>query len=154
MKKKEVLWTISLIAFDLLSKSLLESLLKNGTIIVIPNFFKLTLAYNAGAAWSILSGNVWFLILISMALLGALFFLYPKIKPSKGKSLSYSLLVSGTIGNLFDRICYGHVRDFFSFQCGTYFFPIFNFADIFIVIGACILAAILGKEDQNARMDK
>ena len=64
------------------------------------------------------------------------------IKNHKLSSLeifSYSLLIGGIIGNLIDRIVRGYVIDFISIKLGNYNFPIFNVADILIVIGVFLL---------------
>ena len=46
----------------------------------------------------------------------------------------YSLFIAGVLGNLVDRLVYGYVIDYLSFNFGNFFFPIFNFADIYIVL--------------------
>ena len=51
----------------------------------------------------------------------------------------YALLIGGIAGNLIDRIIYGYVIDYLSFNFGSYYFPIFNFADICIVLAALII---------------
>ena len=64
--------------------------------------------------------------------------------------MAFSLLFSGITGNLFDRIIYGHVIDFLDFTIFGYNYPVFNFADVFIVLGVIlIVVAIYKKEDNN-----
>ncbi len=149
MKKIEILIVCILLIIDQGSKFLLESILTQGSIQIIPNFFKLDITYNTGAAWSILSGNVWFLIILSFLILGILIYMYPTIHDSKQKSISYSLLYAGTLGNLIDRIVFGYVKDFFSVRLFHYQFPVFNFADIFIVCGAILLIIVLEREEKE-----
>ena len=60
---------------------------------------------------------------------------------------TYSLLMGGIVGNLIDRIVYGYVIDYLSFKFGSYYFPIFNFADICIVVSVIIMLLRMIKED-------
>ena len=62
--------------------------------------------------------------------------------------MAFSLLYGGILGNLINRITYGYVIDFFDFLIFNYNYPVFNFADIFIVCGIILLVvAIFKKED-------
>ena len=66
--------------------------------------------------------------------------------------IAFGLVFGGLLGNLLDRIIYGYVRDFISLQFGSYQYPIFNIADIAIVIGIIfIIIAIIKKEDVYAK---
>ena len=65
--------------------------------------------------------------------------------------MSYSLMIGGILGNLFDRCFNGYVIDFLSFKFGSYYFPIFNFADVFIVVGGIILIINILMEDKHER---
>ena len=56
-----------------------------------------------------------------------------------GNRIGYSFLLGGIIGNLIDRLFFGYVIDFIGVIIFNYHFPIFNFADIFIVIGAFLI---------------
>ncbi|MCI8547593.1 MAG: signal peptidase II [Bacilli bacterium] len=124
------------------------------TVPVIQDFFYLTYTQNTGAAYSILEGNQMFLIL--MGLFFSIFFVYfifsREERLSKLSLISYSFLMGGVIGNLIDRIVHHYVIDFLSFHFFSYYFPIFNIADIFIVIGflLIVLEEVLGKYDENS----
>ena len=126
MKRKEIVMTSFLFFIDQCSKYILEILLKEKNITIIPNFFTLHLTYNQGAAWSILNHASILLILISIFALIFFFFLRKQVKE----------------GNLWDRILIGSVRDFLSFTFFSYHFPIFNLADTFIVIGIIFLVVL------------
>jgi signal peptidase II len=65
----------------------------------------------------------------------------------KKKTLIYSLLLGGIVGNLIDRIIHGYVIDYISFTIINYKFPVFNFADICIVIAVIIALIFTVKED-------
>lgn len=110
------------------------------SIEVIKNFFSITYTQNDGAAWSILSGNRFFLILVASV---TLYLLYQYLKKEKQmnflKELTYGLLIGGIIGNLIDRILFGYVIDYLDFLIFHYHFPIFNLADICIVMSVILL---------------
>lgn len=110
---------------------------------VIPNVFHLTYILNKGAAFSILSGKVWLLIIVSLVALGGILWYYRETDPSeKLKIFSLACITGGAIGNLIDRICLGAVRDFLDFLI----WPIFNIADCFVVVGVVFLLCCLVKE--------
>ncbi len=98
--------------------------------------FDLTYTLNDGAGWSIFSGKRIFLILItSVFLIGVIIFLIRNAKSSKFLTLSMLLIISGGVGNLIDRMFRdGKVVDYIETKFMN--FPIFNFADICVVIGA------------------
>lgn len=110
-----------------------------GAIEIIPNFFYLTHVGNTGAAWSMLSGKSVLLACIATLTLGAIFF-YRKTLALKMRStqIAFGLLIGGIIGNLIDRIAYGHVVDFLDFHFGSYVYPTFNIADSGICVGVAI----------------
>ncbi len=114
---------------------------------VIPGFFHITYVKNAGAAWSMLSGQRVLLSLISAAaVIGMLWVLQRTVaKKQKLNSLALSLMIAGALGNLIDRLMLGSVRDFLNFYIFGYDFPVFNVADICLTIGVglLILATIL-----------
>lgn len=114
------------------------------SIIVINNFFNITYVRNTGAAWSILSGNVLLLIMISVIALGVIYYYLIKDKElNKINIISYSMLIGGIIGNLIDRIVHGYVIDYLDFKIFNYNFPIFNIADTLIVISIIIIGISL-----------
>lgn len=114
------------------------------SITIINNFFNITYVRNTGAAWSILSGNVLLLIMISVLALVAIYYYLIKDKElNKIDIVSYSILIGGIIGNLIDRIVHGYVIDYLDFKIFNYNFPIFNVADTLIVISIIIIGISL-----------
>ena len=114
------------------------------SITIINNFFNITYVRNTGAAWSILSGNVLLLIMISVLALVAIYYYLIKDKElNKIDIVSYSMLIGGIIGNLIDRIVHGYVIDYLDFKIFNYNFPIFNIADTLIVISIIIIGISL-----------
>lgn len=120
------------------------------SIKVIPSFFYLTYIQNDGAALNILSGDTFILITISLI---ALLYIIKLVITSKDNSMFqtiiYSLLISGILGNVIDRIFYGKVIDFLDFHIFSYNFPVFNFADAFIVIGAILLVINIIRSEKH-----
>lgn len=156
MNKKIIFLSIILLIIDIITKHLIDinfDLMEKKEI--IPQFFSITKIYNYGASWNILSGFRVFLILISLVILIALFYYSSKFIFNTRNIIAFSLLYSGIIGNLIDRIIFGYVIDFLDFKLIGYDYPIFNFADIFIVCGVLlIIFAILKKEDINENSSK
>ena len=119
------------------------------SIILIPHFFNLTKVYNYGASWSFLSGYNILLIIITIIMLIILYNYQKRFKENIRNIIAFSLLYGGIWGNLLNRLVYGYVIDFLDFKIFGYDFPIFNFADIWIVLGILLLfIAILKKEDE------
>lgn len=149
MKKITVISFICIIIDQLIKIIVTNNLDLNTELIIIDNFFSLTNVQNDGAAFSILSGNRIFLICVSLCALILLYFLFVKDKKLKNiDKIIYGVLLGGIIGNLIDRVLYGYVIDYLSFNIFGYSFPIFNFADICIVlsmIGLIIWSCIGGK---------
>lgn len=109
-------------------------------VLLIPVFFSIVRVHNTGAAWSIMSENTLILILLSLVALVAIYFFFIKNnKLGKIESITIGVLIGGILGNLIDRVFRGYVVDYLFFQIFEYNFPVFNFADICIVISAIVL---------------
>lgn len=117
------------------------------TIGVIPNFFNLTYVINDGAAFSILEGKQLFLIILAIVLFFVIINYIRKDNLNNYKIMYYSLLISGMIGNLIDRIMYNGVIDFLDFYIFGYNYPIFNLADTFIVISVLLILIEIIRKD-------
>ena len=107
---------------------------------LIKNFFYIIEVKNTGGAWGIFSGNVAFLAVVSIFVIVMLyFFLRSEKKLNKLSITYYGLLFAGIIGNCIDRIVNGYVTDFLNFYILGYDFPVFNIADILIVVGVGLM---------------
>lgn len=139
--KKKVYW-LALLFFliDLVSKQVIVHVISvHESIEVIPNFFYLTYVQNEGAAFSIFQNQQVLILLVTVI---ALFFINKYLndeKVNKLEGFSYSMITGGILGNLFDRVVFGYVIDFFDFRFGKFNYPVFNIADSFIVVGVIIL---------------
>lgn len=143
MRKNILFLSTGLVLVDQIIKLIItKSMFLYQSIKVIPNFLYITYVENDGAAFSILSGGRWFFVIIGVIALVLMFkFIYDDSKVSKFDTISYSLTTSGIVGNLIDRIYLGKVIDYIDVRILN--FPIFNFADICIVIGTFMIIYIL-----------
>jgi signal peptidase II len=139
------LWVaLIVVLLDRLSKTwVMHHLLPGESIQVLP-IFNLTLAYNTGAAFSFLhSASGWQNgVLGAFAVITAIvvvIWLYRLPMRERWLNLSLCLILGGALGNLWDRILYGKVIDFFDFYISTWHFAIFNVADSAITVGACMM---------------
>ena len=126
-----------LLGLDLLFKYLVSTYLT--TVNIIDNFFSLTYVLNDGAAFSLFASRTYLLILIALI---CLFFIIYELKNNlddRMLSIGYSLALAGLLGNFLDRLIDGYIIDYLSFKILGYNYPIFNFADILIVVGIVIV---------------
>lgn len=130
----------ALILIDQITKYLIRINFQEGeTLPIISDIFHLTYVRNRGAAFSMFENMevITILIPIVIIVLTMAFLLHYKNKISKAMLISMSLIISGGLSNLIDRIIFGYVTDMIDFR----FFPVFNIADILVTLG-CILIII------------
>lgn len=97
---------------------------------------------NTGAAWSLFSNGTIWLIVISFVFLALLFVVNHFIKKKNLLYyISFSMIFGGAIGNLYDRIAFGYVRDFIKLDFMN--FPVFNVADSFLCVGVFLFCIFL-----------
>ena len=146
MRKKSLIIGLFIIIYDQIIKYYINTNFYDGKIIsVINRLFYIDKVHNLGAAWSIFSGNRIFLIVVSFIALAFLIWLERSFKKNNKISITFGLIYGGLIGNLIDRIVFGYVTDYFKVIIGTYTFPIFNFADVAIVVGFILLIIFILK---------
>lgn len=139
--KRIMLFSVIIFIIDQIVKLFVGfSLELNTSITVFKNFFYISNVHNYGAAFSVLYGNRIFLIIVSIITLVLVYYFLLKNKRFDWFNIIlYSLLIGGILGNLFDRIIYGYVVDYLDFYIFGYNFPIFNIADICIVISVILI---------------
>jgi len=127
----------------------LNSLKDNNGVIVIKDFFKLEYLENRGAAFGILQNKLIILAIVTLLVISGMIYYIIKYKPkSKFLRISFALIISGALGNLYDRLIYKYVVDFILVHYKEiYYFPTFNIADSLVVIGTVILAISIVKEE-------
>lgn len=141
MKLKHYIIGIVIVIIDQLSKMLII----NKKIPVIPNFLEFNYTQNTGGAFGI--GRINFILIISlMIIIGIIMYLIKENKKITNY-IPFVLLLSGSIGNLIDRIFKGYVIDFIYINILD--FPNFNIADISIVFGVIVLLYIILLKSTN-----
>ncbi len=151
MNRKIFIVAVLSLFFDQITKILIGIFFAlDERIVLIKNFFAIHFIENYGAAWSLLNNKVDFLIFVSIAALFILYRFMNNFKENRRNNVAFGFMIGGIVGNLIDRIFLGYVRDFLSFKIFSYYYPIFNLADTFIVIGVFLLIlAIFKGEDQH-----
>ena len=135
---------LAVIALDQASKAWINAHLPLGTygrgaIPVVRGFLYLVHVGNTGAAWSMLTGRSVLLAALAAGTLVAIFLWRSALGlGDRSSQISFGLLCGGIIGNLTDRIIYGHVIDFLDFHFGSYVYPTFNLADAGICCGVLL----------------
>lgn len=144
---------VVLVAVDQVIKNWAAETLIKGEISVIEHVLYLKYAENTGVAFSMFSDNRWVLIGVTSIMLVAVlaFFLSGKVT-EKLEIFSLSLLLSGGVGNLIDRISLGYVIDYIDLRIIN--FAIFNFADICICVGAFLLCVAVYFSDKKEKEEK
>ena len=122
---------------------------------VVHGFFNLVHVRNTGGAFGIFGGEKGGLgsllfVVVSLVAIGSILFLYIRLKEDERiLSLSFSLVLSGAIGNLIDRLHYGEVVDFLDFYLLSFHWPAFNIADSAICLGIGLMALELLIRDRR-----
>ncbi len=154
------LLAVCIIIIDQLTKWLIVSTLElNERVSVVGDFFQITSHRNTGAAFGILTGQRWFFIVITIVIVAGLVW-YIRNTMARGlrlAPLAFSLVLGGAIGNFIDRLLTGEVVDFFKFRFQfdwfgspiDYTFPIFNVADMMIVIGVSLAMIHVWQDKQE-----
>jgi len=159
MKRKYwvlLVFCIGILLLDQWTKSMVvQKLPLYQRVEVVQGFFNLTHVRNTGGAFGVFGGEKGGLgsilfVVVSLVAIGAIIFLFLKIKENERiLALSFSLILSGAVGNLIDRLRYGEVVDFLDFHLFTYHWPAFNVADSAICIGIGLMALELLKGDRK-----
>lgn len=152
-----LLWITALVlVLDQVSKAYFEGTLSlYQQIVVIPDLFSWTLAYNTGAAFSFLADSSgwqrWLFALIAIVVSAVLVIWLKRLKPSDTwLAIALALVLGGALGNLYDRIVLGHVIDFILVHWqNRWYFPAFNLADSAITVGAIMLALDMFKTKKS-----
>lgn len=150
MNKKTYIIAVLVLIIDQVSKSLIEIFFKlNESVVVIKDFFYITVAHNTGGAWSIFSDHSYLFIVASIIAIVLLIKFMFGFKNNLRNNIAFACLFGGIFSNLADRIFLGYVRDFLDFKIFGYDYPIFNIADVAIVIGVILLiVAVIKGEDR------
>lgn len=156
MNRRILIVSALVLLLDQITKTIVETSFKlNRSVTLIKNFFQLTLCHNEGAAWGIMSNYKIVIILFTMLAILLIYHFIYCFKRNKRNDVAFGFLFGGLAGNLIDRIIFGYVRDFFDFYLFSYDYPVFNVADIAIVLGVFLLIiAVFKGEDLSENRSK
>jgi len=129
------------ILLDQVSKITITKLFAYAESMSITSFFNLVLVYNKGAAFSFLAAESGWqrYVFTALGLIASAYIIFLLSRHSSQKLFCWalSLIMGGALGNVIDRLMYGHVIDFLDFHYqDIYHFPAFNLADSAICLGA------------------
>ena len=145
------------LALDQVTKVLVMQKLPLGSQTpLIPDILNLVHIHNKGAAFGLLSGwstqFTWLFFVITTALVLAVlgYMLWRLPDGHWTATLGYSLVLTGALGNLIDRVRLGKVVDFIDVYWGRYHWPAFNVADSLVCLGAAVLVWVIIREENPA----
>ncbi len=128
------------VLFDLFTKFLIQNYLFLNQSIKINQFFDIVYVQNYGVSFGLFSKEIPHWVLVLIALLVVILILFLMIISNKNlEKNAYFLIIAGAIGNIIDRILNSYVVDFISLHYEMFYWPAFNFADIYITIGIIML---------------
>ena len=145
--KNALVWlllSVLVIVVDMITKQMAEALLEYANPVFVLPVLDFTLLYNKGAAFSFLADESgwqrWFFTTVSIGV-SIMLVIWLKRLPRTAVllPLALTLILGGAIGNLIDRILFGHVIDFISVHWENAYFPAFNIADSAITLGAILM---------------
>jgi signal peptidase II len=148
------------LALDYATKIAVLGAFAPGEGLALAPFFNLVLVFNKGAAFSFLAGaQGWQTLFFAAIAVVASVVISFLIVRNENKTLfctALALILGGALGNLYDRIAYGHVVDFLDFHAAGWHFPAFNVADSGITVGAgiLILESFLQRHDGESAGEK
>ncbi len=137
---KKLIIFLLLVLIDLISKYIIFSYVDLYQFIKITNFFDITHIHNFGVSFGLFSGTIPSLVLIFIGLIVTVLVVYLYINssdPLEGWALY--IIICGAISNIIDRSINGYVIDFIYIHINKYYWPAFNFADIYISIGIIMI---------------
>lgn len=138
-------WSALVLVLDQLTKLyIVDNLVYRQRIEILP-VLDITRLHNTGAAWSLLADaggwQRWFFIALGIAVSTAIVVWLTRLRVPAERMLAIGLasILGGAIGNVIDRIVYGHVVDFIHAHYQDMYWPAFNVADMAITLGAALL---------------
>lgn len=135
----------AIVLADQLAKWAALALLRPGEPVPVTGFFNLVLVFNRGAAFSFLANAPgWqqpFFIAVALSAAAIVSWMLWRYPARRLLCAGLALILGGALGNLWDRVAYGHVVDFLDFHAMGWHWPAFNLADSAISVGAGILIA-------------
>ena len=137
---------------DLSSKQIIYYSIDLNSFLVVTSFLDIAHIHNFGIAFGFLSGTFssWIFILVGIIVTGVILYMLMK-STNHMEKWGLTAIIAGALSNIADRTLNGYVIDFIYFHYKDFFWPAFNFADIYISLGICVIVLHLLK-DLNKRI--
>ena len=147
MVKKQFILNFIIIFFifflDRISKIYILNLAENQGIIdiTINPFLNIILVWNSGIGFGLLQfdGNIIYNLITVLIVIVNIIIIYLLFNSKKLHQILFSMILGGSLGNLYDRVYYNSVPDFIDLNYNGYHWFVFNVADIFISLGIIAL---------------
>jgi len=143
---REAVWWVvaaAVVLADHATKWLASELMSSRPPVVVTPFFNFVLAHNTGAAFSFLAEGSgwqrWFFAGIAVVAAALISILIRRHAAERLFCAGLALILGGAVGNLIDRLAWGHVVDFLQLHAAGWYWPAFNVADSAITIGAVLV---------------
>jgi len=136
----KIIIIILLLIVDLISKQIIYYNIDLNSFLVVTSFLDIAHIHNFGISFGFLSGTFspWIFILVGIIVTGVI--LYMLIKSTNHmEKWGLTAIIAGALSNISDRALNGYVIDFIYFHYKDFFWPAFNFADIYISVGICVI---------------
>ncbi len=137
-----ILVLVSVVTLDLATKEMVERFLSSKVYDPLP-FLKISLVYNRGAAFGLLADLPdWIrlpVLILTPIIAFVITYLYSSREGSTYMAVAMGLIGGGAMGNLYDRVFLGRVRDFIHLHIGDLYWPAFNLADASITVGVLMI---------------
>jgi len=144
---QKILIFIVLLTADLLSKYLVYIFIDLYRFIKLTNFLDLTHIHNFGVSFGLFSKTISPILLILIGLLVVGFIIYLLLNSNdKLEYWGLFIIICGAVANIIDRSVNGYVIDFIYFHINQFYWPAFNFADIYITVGIIMIIANMFKK--------
>ena len=142
---------VMLVIIDQLFKIWAYNVTAMGDFTINPGLFKISYVENYGAAFNLFDGARWLLVGVTAVLLIVIAYLIFSKRITEDTIVSgLCLILAGGFSNMFDRILKGYVVDCLDFSA-LFNFPVFNFADICVVLGAAMLIYYIAIEEPKKK---
>ena len=144
---RKILIFLLLVLLDILSKYIVFNYIDLYKFIKITYFFDITHIHNFGVSFGLFAGTIPSLVLIFIGLFVTAFVIYLYINSRDTiERWGLFIIICGAIGNIVDRSINGYVIDFLYLHINQYYWPAFNFADIYISLGIIMIIVNMVKK--------
>ena len=144
---RKILIFLLLVLLDILSKYIVFNYINLYQFITITYFFDITHIHNFGVSFGLFAGTIPSLVLIFIGLFVTAFVIYLYINSRDTlERWGLFIIICGAIGNIVDRSINGYVIDFLYLHINQYYWPAFNFADIYISLGIIMIIVNMVKK--------